>query len=153
MYFEADPFGNSIFIIVGLIIFVAVKGISEWSSNNNSPRFTVSTLVATKRTSTTNSHHSEGHATSTAHYYVTFQFESGDRTEFSLSGSQYGMLAEEDIGILSFQGTRYLGFERADNEYGSKCFFHDEKGHRYFISNGLFLMVNQFCCNRFARNL
>lgn len=77
MYFEADPFkagpfGNPMFIIVpllivGLIIFVTVKGISEWSSNNNSARFTVPTLVATKRTSTTNSHHSEGHATSTTH--------------------------------------------------------------------------------------
>ena len=49
--------------------------------------------------------------TTTSHY-VTFQFESGDRTEFSLGGSQYGMLAEADIGMLTFQGTRYLGFVR-----------------------------------------
>ena len=45
-------------------------------------------------------------------YYVTFQFESGDRTEFSLGGTQFGMLVEADIGMLTFQGTRYLGFER-----------------------------------------
>ena len=38
--------------------------------------------------------------------------ESGDRMEFSLTGPEYGMLLEGDSGKLSFQGTRYLGFER-----------------------------------------
>jgi len=32
--------------------------------------------------------------------------------EFSVSGSEYGMLAEEDTGKLTFQGTRFLSFER-----------------------------------------
>ena len=45
-------------------------------------------------------------------YYATFQVESGDRMEFSVSGAEYGMLAEGDQGSLTFQGTRYLGFER-----------------------------------------
>lgn len=45
-------------------------------------------------------------------YYVTFQFESGDRMEFQVYGSEYGMLAEGDEGKLTFQGTRYLSFER-----------------------------------------
>ena len=46
-------------------------------------------------------------------YYVTFQVESGDRMELTVSGPDYGMLVEGDIGKLSFQGTRYLGFERS----------------------------------------
>ena len=33
--------------------------------------------------------------------------------ELQLSGTEYGLLAEGDQGELSFQGTRYLGFERA----------------------------------------
>ena len=45
-------------------------------------------------------------------YYVTFQVESGDRMELTVDGSEYGMLVEGDIGKLSFQGTRYLGFQR-----------------------------------------
>ena len=45
-------------------------------------------------------------------YYVTFQVESGDRMEFTVEGSEYGMLIEGDHGKLTFQGTRYLGFER-----------------------------------------
>ncbi len=54
-----------------------------------------------------------GYDTSTfTSYYVTFQVESGDRMELTVSGSDYGMLVQGDIGKLSFQGTRYLGFER-----------------------------------------
>ena len=45
-------------------------------------------------------------------YFATFQFESGDRLELSVSPGEYGMLVEGDRGQLSFQGTRYLGFAR-----------------------------------------
>lgn len=55
-------------------------------------------------------HHQQ--ANSSSSYYVTFQVESGDRMELSIRGSGYGMLAEGDVGMLSFQGTRYLGYER-----------------------------------------
>ena len=55
-----------------------------------------------------------GYDTSTfTSYYVTFQVESGDRMEFEVDGSDYGLLVQSDIGKLSFQGTRYLGFERS----------------------------------------
>ena len=43
---------------------------------------------------------------------VAFQVESGDKLKFSVSGSAYRMLSEGDYGRLTFQGTRYLGFER-----------------------------------------
>lgn len=116
----SDSFGSAMFtivpiIIIGIIIFTIVKGISEWSANNNSPKLTVPATVVTKRTRTSNNHHHSNdhmHTTSSTSYYVTFQFESGDRTEFSLKGREYGMLAEGDIGMLTFQGTRYLEFER-----------------------------------------
>lgn len=45
-------------------------------------------------------------------YYVTFQFESKERMEFLVRGREYGMLVEGDYGRLTFQGIRYLGFER-----------------------------------------
>jgi hypothetical protein len=38
--------------------------------------------------------------------------ESGDRMEFEVPDTEFGMLAEGDTGKLSFRGTRYLGFER-----------------------------------------
>lgn len=102
-------------LIIGTFIFTAVKGIGQWNKNNNSPRLTVPVTVVAKRTDVThhhggaNTHHH--HHTSTT-YYVTFQVESGDRMEFYVDGYEYGMLVEGDKGMLSFQGTRYLGFER-----------------------------------------
>lgn len=103
-------------IVIGIFIVTAVKGISQWNKNNNSPRLIVPATVVAKRTNV--SHHNHGvtnghhhHSTSTT-YYVTFQVESGDRMELHLSGHEFGMLVEGDKGKLSFQGTRYLGFER-----------------------------------------
>jgi hypothetical protein len=52
------------------------------------------------------------HTTHSTTYYVTFQVESGDRMELQLAGNEYGLLVEGDRGKLTFQGTRYLGFER-----------------------------------------
>ena len=103
-------------IVVGMFVVTAIKGIGQWNKNNNSPRLTVPATVVAKRTNVshhnhagTNGHHH--HSTSTT-YYVTFQVESGDRMELHLSGHEFGMLVEGDKGKLSFQGTRYLGFER-----------------------------------------
>jgi len=100
---------------------VIVKGIGEWNKNNNSPRLTVDATVVSKRQNTSVSHTANGgdvtgaqgyHTSSSTTYYVTFQVESGDRMEFHVKGSEYGMLAEGDHGKLHFQGTRYLGFDR-----------------------------------------
>lgn len=96
-------------IAVGLI-----KGLRQWSRNNKAPRLTVPATVVAKRTNVT--HHHGGadrmqYHTSTT-YYATFQVESGDRMELPMAGSEYGLLVEGDRGKLTFQGTRYLGFER-----------------------------------------
>ena len=45
-------------------------------------------------------------------YYATFQVASGDRMEFQVPRREYGFLVEGDRGRLTFQGTRFLGFER-----------------------------------------
>ena len=75
--------------------------------------------VVTKRTQVTQQQHANAGDPTGAHgfstttstsYYVTFQVESGDRMEFSVSGREYGLLVEGDTGRLTFQGTRYLGF-------------------------------------------
>ena len=104
-------------LVTGTFVVILVKGISEWNKNNHSPRLTVPATIIAKRTNVSrhrhggaNGHHH--HHTSTT-YYVTFQVESGDRMEFHISGQEYGLLSEGDKGNLSFQGTRYLGFERS----------------------------------------
>ena len=109
------------FLILAIFIVTFVRSIRTWHSNNQSPRLTVLATVVAKRQNVT--HHdrpiggdaSGAHGFSTTYdtsYYVTFQVESGDRMEFHVPGNEYGLLAEGDAGRLSFQGTRYLSFER-----------------------------------------
>ncbi|WP_456278738.1 DUF2500 domain-containing protein [Bacillus sp. AK128] len=106
--------------VIGSIIFSVFKGIGQWHKNEQSPKLRVSAIVKSKRADVSRSsnmhHHQDNHhhhSTSThTRYFVTFEFESGDRLEFHVSGKEYGLLSENDIGILNFQGTRYLGFER-----------------------------------------
>ena len=103
--------------VMGIFVFVAVKGISEWNSNNKSPRLTVDATVVAKRTNVSRSHHHHGadhmmHTSTSTTYYVTFQVASGDRMELHVAGHRYGLMVEGDKGRLTFQGTRFLDFER-----------------------------------------
>ena len=106
-------------LVIGTFVVILVKGINEWNKNNHSPRLTVPATIVSKRTNVSRHHHHNHHGTGMHHtststtYYVTFQVESGDRMEFHISGQEYGLLVEGDHGNLSFQGTRYLGFERS----------------------------------------
>ena len=108
-------------LIFTIIVFTFVKGIATWFKNNNSPRLTVSARIVAKRQNTTHNNQPNAgdisgahgfHTISSTSYYVTFQVDSGGRMELSVSGSEYGVLAEGDKGQLTFQGTRYLTFDR-----------------------------------------
>ncbi|MGE7694781.1 DUF2500 domain-containing protein [Lysinibacillus sp. NPDC094177] len=101
------------FIVLGIIAFTIIKGIFQWSKNNNEPLLTVPAKVVTKRSNT-----SGGSGNSSAHtsYYVTFEVQSGDRLELKMNGRDYGQLADSDYGLLTFQGTRYHTFERHKKE-------------------------------------
>ena len=110
-----------VFVLVfGFMIVTLVRGIGEWNKNNHSPKLSVPAKVVSRRTAVSRHHHHQGngmHHTHTAtSYYATFQVESGDRIEFLVSGTEYGMLAEGDSGELTFQGTRYLNFRREGTE-------------------------------------
>ena len=132
-----DMFNVMFYLIFGIVIVMfvvtAVRGIGTWSKNNNSPRLTVEATVAAKRQNTDVHHYNNAgdatgahgmHTSTSTTYYVTFQVASGDRMELRVSGQEYGMLAEGDFGELTFQGTRYLGFERR----GSKAAYYDRSG-------------------------
>ena len=84
--------------VIGMFIYVIVSGIGTWHKNNNSPRLSVPVKIVTKHADTT--------------YYVTFEVESGDRIELEVPRSEYGFMVEGDQGKLTFQGTRYLSFDR-----------------------------------------
>ncbi|MCY9548575.1 DUF2500 domain-containing protein [Lysinibacillus xylanilyticus] len=116
--FDEFSFANSFisimfFIVFGVIAFTIIKGVLQWSKNNNEPLLTVPAKVVTKRSNT-----SGGSGNSSAHtsYYVTFEVQSSDRLELKMNGRDYGQLADDDFGLLTFQGTRYHTFERQKKE-------------------------------------
>lgn len=123
--FGFDLFQIMFFIMFGLffVVFIGtlLKGIGQWNKNNHSPRLTVPVTVVAKRADIHRHRHANAGDTTGAHgyhtststsYYVTFEVESGDRMELHLSGSEYGLIVEGDKGLLTFQGTRFLKFER-----------------------------------------
>ncbi len=110
--------GTIMFVLIfGFIIFIFVSGIRGWHQNNKAPVLIVLAKIVAKRTNISESTNMGadgapmGSSTSTS-YYVTFEVESGDRMEFCMQGEVYGLMAEGDRGKLTFQGTRFLGFER-----------------------------------------
>lgn len=110
LFFIAFLFVFSMFVLAGL------KAITEWNKNNSSPKLTVDATVIKKRNQVSNSdyldHNGMVHTTSSITYYVTFQVERGDQIKMRLSRNEYIMLAEGDYGKLTFQGTRYISFEK-----------------------------------------
>ena len=103
----------SIIIIALLIIMAvgAVRRISQWMKNNKAPRTPVQARVVTKRAYTRGG----ARACAATLYYITFEFLSGDRAEFHVPDREYGLIAENDDGVLTFQGTRFISFERSNN--------------------------------------
>lgn len=116
-------FGFSIIRIFVFVIFVIViaavltnlfRGAGQWNRNNHQPVLNVIATVVAKREEVTFHHHMNSTmSNSRSTYFITFEVESGDRMEFSVTGREYGMLVEQDFGTLTFQGSRYLGFERS----------------------------------------
>ena len=103
-------------LVFGLIAASGIRSFRTWNKNNHSPRLTVNAQVISKRThvghyrhrGTHDHYHSHGYTD----YFVTFEVDSGDRMELQVPGQESGLMVEGDKGMLTFQGTRFLGFER-----------------------------------------
>ena len=103
--------------IISTIVGSLVSGAKRKHKNDQSPRVTADAKVVSKRMQVGQNRQSSGdndmmRSYTYSKYFVTFEFESGDRLELLVDGSDYGLLVEGDAGKLSFQGTRYLGFQR-----------------------------------------
>ena len=102
-------FGAVFLFVIGTFIGIAVRGIINTAKNNNSPRVPAQARVVAKRTHTSGG---MGDVSASSSYYATFEFLSGDRKEFYVPYREYGLIAEGDVGILMFQGSRFISFER-----------------------------------------
>jgi len=100
--------------IFGLAFYMIFKGLKQERKNDRAPRLTVEARVVAKRTQVGHHHNSSNHHMSHSYtrYYVTFEVVSGDRMELMVPEQESGLLVEGDFGDLTFQGTRFLAFDR-----------------------------------------
>lgn len=99
-------------LIFGFVIFNMILSIKENMHNNRQPKIPVEALVVTKRAHTSTNNTGNNTFTDSTNYYVTFEFSNKERLEFNVSGAEYGLISERDFGILTFQGSRFISFER-----------------------------------------
>lgn len=104
-------------LAVGLILFVVIRSLLQWQWNNSQPVLAVGARVVTKRTKVSGSRSGDSGGVTRTYYYCTFEDETGTRREFRISGQEYGQLVEADEGTLTYQGTRYHGFQRRQNPW------------------------------------
>lgn len=100
-----------IFVFAGIFLTL-LKVLKRWNDNNKQPQLSMSAKLITKRTKFS---HQKGHnqiRQSSTSYFLTFEVGSGDRIEFRVDGLIYGKFIENDMGVLTFQGTRFIKFER-----------------------------------------
>ncbi|WP_027093879.1 DUF2500 domain-containing protein [Cohnella thermotolerans] len=102
-------------IIAATLVYAIVSGIVRWSRNNASPLLTETSKVVAKRTEMSGGSE-DSSARTYYYYYVTFEFAEGDRVELQVAGHQFGLIAEGDVGRLTYQGTRFKGFDRLKGE-------------------------------------
>lgn len=115
-FFGMPPFFMIFFLfIMGFMIFSIVTSAKNYHRNATSPILTEHAKVITKRTEVTHHHHNNDnnhmHSSST-YYYATFETDAGQRMELTLSGKEYGLLAEGDIGELIYQCEWFKQFKR-----------------------------------------
>lgn len=104
---ENSMFTLIVVIFVLVILFIILRSVFEFISNNRSEEIVTDARVLSKRIDVRlNS------GASNTQYFVTFELPSGERKEFRVTGNRYGILVENDRGVLSYQGTRLNDFVR-----------------------------------------
>ncbi|MFD3261682.1 DUF2500 domain-containing protein [Paenibacillus lentus] len=108
-----------IFIIVlGIIIAAFISNGVKYARNKRSPQESVFATIVSKRMYVEHhsSHHASDHmhsSTSRTHYYITLQFDNGERREFLDVKNLFGLVVEGDTGYALVQGEWIVAFERS----------------------------------------
>lgn len=100
-------------IIIGLSIIIVIR---QWWKNRCSPLIVTQATVLNKRIEEhyIRSKRNAGIGMRTRKvlvYYIIFHLEGGERIELRVNNNEYMKLQKGQQGKLSFQGSKYLGFE------------------------------------------
>ena len=102
-------------IIIGSMIFMAIKGLLEWSKNNKLPVQSIKSTVLAKNSETTysKSYNDNGNFSSSSRTIRTITFQdsiSNTRHVFRVKRDIFDLTVEGDVGTLVHQGTRFHSF-------------------------------------------
>jgi len=95
-----------------LYVFISIisKYIAEKRYNDSQPVLAKDAIVTAKRTNVSGG---SGDSSVRTIYFATFEFaDNKERAEFIIPFKEFGLLAEDDTGKITFQGRRYFGFVR-----------------------------------------
>ncbi|MET3209321.1 UNVERIFIED_CONTAM: hypothetical protein ABIC26_002265 [Paenibacillus sp. PvR008] len=95
-------------IAIGFIIIIS-KVIDTGFSNQAAELVQRSCTVVDKRTRVCGG---SGDSSASTDYYVTFEFDGGERKELKVKDRDFGMIVTGDRGELRYKGTRFLEFMR-----------------------------------------
>ena len=118
MYY-GGPFGGAppiftifFLFIFGMIVFTFIKGAMSYKENSKAPILTERVKAVSRRTNVRRHSSGNNHNSTSTIYYITFETELGQRMEIKVTGEQYGLIAEGDIGNLTYQGEWFKKFDR-----------------------------------------
>ena len=105
-------------VILGMIVYLTLKGMQEKKANDAAPIVTVDAKVKAKRIAVHHSAHQQSmngvplmaksHYTT---YYATFALEGDQRLELQVSEGQFQRLTEGERGKLTYQRKRFHRFQ------------------------------------------
>ncbi|MGG6311890.1 DUF2500 domain-containing protein [Paenibacillus macerans] len=105
-----------VIMVVIFIVLIISNGV-RYAKNARSPRATQYARIISKRMDV---HHSSSHhgdnithsSSSRTYYYITLEFDNGERKEYLDVKNLYGLVAEGDVGYAAVQGDWIVAFER-----------------------------------------
>lgn len=100
-----------IFVFAGIFLTL-IKVLKQWNYNNTQPEIRVSAKLITKTTKEIQQKRKHYIMPSPTSYSLTFEVESGESIELRVDGLTYRKFIENEIGILTYQGNRFIHFER-----------------------------------------
>lgn len=105
-------------IVIGTIVFRGLKYVQNATSTKESA---FARVVSKRIDVRQSSHNHDGHIShsSRTYYYITLEFDNGERQEFLDVKNLYGLVVEGDTGYAATQGEWIVAFERNSSAGGN----------------------------------
>ena len=108
-------FALALFYIIGNLFFKSFKKINENALNNQAPILKIPAVVVEKRVQTQDRTYygDDDHSVSIKNEFIIIfeNIQNGNRFAFEVYEDVYNAIVKDDIGYLTYQRKRFLGFE------------------------------------------